>query len=106
VLRLILGSATLDTVIVYDSRNLPDDPRDNGFVDAHRPDGRIARLREVDEAFALVDPDTEERFEMPQGGYLVWEDGAWRAIEREEFMDEAWDVSLGAPSTLEVDEAP
>jgi hypothetical protein len=93
-------------VIVFDSSNLPDDPRDNGFVDAHGPDGRIARVREIDEAFALVDPDSAARTEMPQGGYLVWEDGAWRAIERDEFMAAGWDIALRGPSTLEVDDAP
>lgn len=91
-------------MIRFDSTNLPDDPRDNGFVDAHGPDGRIARVREVSAPFTLVVPDTGDQFEMSRGGFLVWEDGAWRAIEREEFMDGGWDLPLGGgPSTLEVE---
>jgi hypothetical protein len=80
---------------VFDGSDLPEDPRDDGFVDAHGPDGRIARVREVDEAFMLVDPDSGKRYEISSGGFLVWEDGTWRAIEREEFLDGAWDVNLG-----------
>lgn len=88
---------------VYDESNLPEDPRDNGFVDAHGPDGRIARVREDDEPFVVIDPYDGKRTEMPEGGFLVWEDGAWRAVRRTEFMDEGWDVDLGGvPSTLEV----
>jgi hypothetical protein len=84
-------------MIEFDGSNLPEDPRGNGFVDAHGSDGRLARVREVDDAFTLVDPDTEERYAMLSGGFLAWEDGAWRAIEREEFLGGAWDVNLGAP---------
>lgn len=90
-------------MILFDQSNLPDDPRDNGFVDAHGPDGRIARVREVNEPFLLVDPETGDRLDMPAGGFLVWEDGAWRAVQREEFLDGAWDVARGPGGASAID---
>ena len=87
----------------FDNRNLPDDPRDNGFVDAHGPGGRMARVQEVEDAFRLTDPETGDTFAMPRGGFIVWEDGVYRAVTREEFLDDAWDVDLGqgVPSVLQ-----
>ena len=79
-------------VQAFTEADLPDDPRGD-YVDTHGPDGRIARVREVEGPFTL---DADGRhYEMPDGGFLVWEDGVWRAVTREELLDGAWDLDVG-----------
>jgi hypothetical protein len=78
----------------FDETNLPENPHGHGFVDAHGPRMRFARVRELEEPFTLIDPGSGTRYEMPAGGFLVLEKGSWRAEERDAFLDH-WELALG-----------
>jgi hypothetical protein len=90
---------------LFDKSNLPEDPRGDGFVDAYGPDGRKARVREADGPFTLIDPETGQKYEIPTDGFIVWEDGVYRAITRDEFLDGPWDVDLGDGGTSAIEAA-
>lgn len=81
-------------MLKFDVSNLPEDPREDGYVRAHDRSGRAADIQEVNEAFHLQDPDTGIEYDMPEGGFLVWRDGEWSAEERSVILgDHGWDIS-------------
>lgn len=94
--RLVSGN------VDYAEADLPEDPRVD-WACAHGPDGRVAYVREEAEPFTLAADG--KNYALPEG-FIVWEDGIYRAITREEFGDSrnGWDLDVG-PTTIDVAEA-
>ena len=75
-----------------DVKELPDDPR-HDWVHANGPDGRSSYVKEVTQAIVLRREAGEEDALVP-GDFLLWQDGHYRGLIREEFLsnNEGWDL--------------
>ena len=80
--------------------DLPDDPRRAAWGgEWNAPDGRVSHAKEVEVAGILrVGERTEQ---LAAGDYIVWQDGEYKVVSRDEFVNDAWD--LAGPSVFEFD---